>query len=241
VKKIGILILALVVALGSVGVGYAMWYDTIHVDVSVSTGCVDLEITSVSGTWVYKCIQTYVPPAGSNFPPAATKDAIVYTAEPITDLTAYFLPVANGYATDDSEGTGWLSEWVFFHFNNLFPTPGTPIIADVLFTYPCTVPAHVVWSNVDQPYIEYEGDCDALIPYVTYKWTVMNGTTQVYQGTDITQIQLHQNYTLKLEVYIEPAVLQAHPELQGISCWLRCSNLQIVQWNETWPPPAAPP
>ena len=43
-KKIGLLSLALVLALGSLGVGYAAWTDTIYIDGSVSTGSVCWEI-----------------------------------------------------------------------------------------------------------------------------------------------------------------------------------------------------
>jgi len=42
-KKIGILIMALVLAVGSLGVGYAMWFDDINVSGSVSTATVSWE------------------------------------------------------------------------------------------------------------------------------------------------------------------------------------------------------
>jgi len=42
-KKFGILCLALVIALGALGVGYAAWTDTIFIDGTVNTGSVCLE------------------------------------------------------------------------------------------------------------------------------------------------------------------------------------------------------
>jgi hypothetical protein len=42
-KKVGILILTLIIALGSLGAGYAMWSDTIYVDGTVNTGEVCLD------------------------------------------------------------------------------------------------------------------------------------------------------------------------------------------------------
>jgi hypothetical protein len=48
-KRFGLLCLVLVLALGSIGVGYAMWSDTISIDGTVSTGSVCLGI--VPGTW----------------------------------------------------------------------------------------------------------------------------------------------------------------------------------------------
>jgi hypothetical protein len=45
-KKIGLLCLALVLALGALGIGYASWTDTIFIDGSVTTGEVCMEFTS---------------------------------------------------------------------------------------------------------------------------------------------------------------------------------------------------
>jgi len=50
-KKIGILLLVLVVALGSVGVGYAMWWDTVHIDVHAKVGEVALCFEQLTWTW----------------------------------------------------------------------------------------------------------------------------------------------------------------------------------------------
>jgi len=42
-KKIGLLALALVLALGSLGVGYAMWYEDLFIEGTVYTGELDVE------------------------------------------------------------------------------------------------------------------------------------------------------------------------------------------------------
>jgi hypothetical protein len=42
-KKIGLLCLALVLALGSLGVGYAMWFEDLYIDGTVDTGTLDVE------------------------------------------------------------------------------------------------------------------------------------------------------------------------------------------------------
>lgn len=47
-KKIGLLCLALVLALGTLGVGYAMWDKTLYIDGTVNTGEVNLEIVAIS-------------------------------------------------------------------------------------------------------------------------------------------------------------------------------------------------
>jgi len=47
-KKVGLLVLALVIALGGLGVGYAMWSDTINIQGSVNTAEVCIGFTSAS-------------------------------------------------------------------------------------------------------------------------------------------------------------------------------------------------
>lgn len=47
-KKIGLLLLVLVLALGALGVGYAMWDKTLYIDGTVNTGEVNMEIISAS-------------------------------------------------------------------------------------------------------------------------------------------------------------------------------------------------
>jgi hypothetical protein len=46
VKKIGLLSLALVLALGTLGVSYAMWYDDLYISGNVNTGYVDVDFHS---------------------------------------------------------------------------------------------------------------------------------------------------------------------------------------------------
>jgi hypothetical protein len=53
-KKLGFITLALVVALGAVGVGYAMWSDSIVIRGDVDTGDVDIVIEDTSNTLVFK-------------------------------------------------------------------------------------------------------------------------------------------------------------------------------------------
>jgi predicted ribosomally synthesized peptide with SipW-like signal peptide len=58
VKKIGLLSLALVLALGALGVGYAAWTDQITVTGTVSTGDLDIDAEYFSGTDIYKDLAT---------------------------------------------------------------------------------------------------------------------------------------------------------------------------------------
>ena len=47
-KKIGVICLALVLALGSMGVGYALWSDSLYLEGTINTGEVDTEIISIA-------------------------------------------------------------------------------------------------------------------------------------------------------------------------------------------------
>lgn len=49
-KKIGLICLALVLAMGALGVGYAAWTDTVTIDGTVDTGSVELGIVKATGT-----------------------------------------------------------------------------------------------------------------------------------------------------------------------------------------------
>ena len=53
-KKIGLLALAIVLALGALGIGYAAWTDTITINGTVNTGTVDINAIYFSGTDIYK-------------------------------------------------------------------------------------------------------------------------------------------------------------------------------------------
>lgn len=44
-KKIGLICLALVLALGTIGVGFATWIDVLYIEGTVNTGTVDVELS----------------------------------------------------------------------------------------------------------------------------------------------------------------------------------------------------
>ncbi len=46
-KKIGIICLALVLALGTLGVGYSLWWDTLYIEGTIETGEVEVCIVSI--------------------------------------------------------------------------------------------------------------------------------------------------------------------------------------------------
>jgi len=203
-KKIGLLSLALVLALGTLGVGYALWFDEVTIEGTVNTGSVEISINATSETYVYKNV---------------TSSAMVMSGVPLshgigTDLRL----VASATAEDTSSGT---EKKVTMTFDNIFPTT-EPIVADVVLHYIGSIPVHVVLieDSVDE----------AIEPYLVQKWYMWDGEDWV--PTEIEELQLHYCDLLKLDVYLDPAFLQADGKAaQGLSGNFT-KTIFVHQWNE---------
>ncbi|MFA5451308.1 MAG: hypothetical protein WC231_04880 [Dehalococcoidales bacterium] len=125
-RKLGILLMVLVLALGSLGVGYAAWMDFVYVEGTVETGNVDLVVENYSGTWVYK-----MPEHGI--------DVVTGWVDEVAPPADYVELVAWAVA---EEGTGAPDGAdVIMSFENLFP--GEVYCADFLVHYLGSVPAIV--------------------------------------------------------------------------------------------------
>ena len=215
-KKISMIMLALVVALGGLGVGYAMWSDTVTISGSVTTGSVDIDIESVSETWVYKIIDG---------------GGIVFMTAPIGNLVnigdsdGTHLLVASATTTGNSDDEE--AEVVNMTFSNIFPTPYTgPIVADVVLHYVGSIPVHIWYEEVVDPSLE---------PYIVKEWLVSeDGGTSWRTVANFMDIQLHYCYLLKLNVWLNPALLQADGMLaQGVTGNFNMT-INAHQWNEDW-------
>jgi predicted ribosomally synthesized peptide with SipW-like signal peptide len=155
-KKIGLLALALVLALGSLGVAYAAWTDSVYVQGTVNTGNLDIDVLAVSSTFAYK-----VPGALAPDPPVegvvVYKDTVVryvdssvdpepYTSE--TDPPGYLVASAvTAFDNGDDE------DWGTMAFSGLFPC--ADFQADMYLRYNGTVPGIV---NVAVIYPNDTGD-----------------------------------------------------------------------------------
>lgn len=111
-KKLLLICAALVVALGGLGVGYAMWSDTVTISGSVQTGSVDLEILWGSFDRVYKNLET---------------DALVY--EHIYDGTNNppYLPY---YKVGETKAIVVDENTLRIEYINIFPIPGSGFFGD---------------------------------------------------------------------------------------------------------------
>jgi len=73
VKKIGLILLTVVMAMGALGVGYALWWDDLFVDVYVDTGELDWEFYNHQFEAGYPTLPTFTPD-DQGIDPGWTKD-----------------------------------------------------------------------------------------------------------------------------------------------------------------------
>jgi predicted ribosomally synthesized peptide with SipW-like signal peptide len=228
-RKVGLIALALVLALGSLGVGYAMWSDTVTINGSVTTGNVDLDIVGVSSTYIYKVVDDITNESGEV---VEAKGGIISSTEPmdleqddppdsVNDLELIACAVTTANTAEEVEE-------VHMVFDNIFPTPIVgPIIGDVELHYYGSVPAHIAYSE------SWTGD--DLSAYLVKTWDyVANPQSDRVSQDDINpaDIQLHYCDSLYLEIYLDPALLQeAGVDAQGLSGDFFIT-IMAHQWNE---------
>jgi hypothetical protein len=224
VKKILFVTLALIVMLGAMGVGYAMWSDTIIIEGKVETGCVDLRFDGISESYVYKVMAvggyTY---GGVDYP----YRGVIYSNYPIDEPDDVLLLVAS--ATVDYDPA---DPTVFYMtFDNLLPTPGFEIHADVLHHYACDVPAHVYVEGPVWVACETGGPVIDLSRYIDFRL--------LYEGVETPwrEIQLHNGDWLDFYVFVDGELLQADG-IDAMNLGPACFKFKMVayQWNETYVP-----
>jgi hypothetical protein len=130
-KKIGLLCLALVLALGALGVGYAAWIDTITIEGTVNTGSVDINVVYFSGTDIYKDLDTEAMVVVRWVKDAAGTVVWSRGTPPTNGLLVAWAAAAPG-AGDDT---------VVITYDNAFPTGN--LTADFIVHYDGSIPAMV--------------------------------------------------------------------------------------------------
>jgi hypothetical protein len=205
-RKIGLICLAVVLAMGALGVGYAMWWDEITITGLVETGNVEISINATSDTYVYKNL---------------TSRDLLMSSVPLDDPELLY--VASATATDVSSST---EKKVAMTFDNIFPTTSF-IYADVLLHYTGSIPAHVVLLD-DEVSPE-------IAPYLIQEWWAQDAAGGWYM-TDPETLQLHYCDYVWLWVALNGTALQAAGEqAQGLSGTFN-KTLIVHQFNENWPP-----
>jgi predicted ribosomally synthesized peptide with SipW-like signal peptide len=230
-KKTGIIMLALVVALGALGVGYAMWSDTVTVNGTVTTGSVDIDIESVSHTYVYKCIKAYGEYSVADIifsptpmplnpvieDPGPQENELLYVASAVTSAV-----LANDPAYDED------AEVATIVFDNIFPTTTANISGDVVLHYVGSIPAHVKLTNISYTAI----DGVDLTPYLNVEWFWDDSD----DDPDLGYVKVASPEALQLH-YCDRVMVVINFDLEQIDEHMNCSGtftgtVMVHQWNE---------
>lgn len=214
-RKIGLLCLALVLALGTLGVGYAAWSDTIYIEGTVNTGSVDINVEYYSGTDIYKDLDT---------------DAVV---------TVYWLKDATGsvvWSSGTPPTNGLLVAWaaakpgqaddtVVVSFNNTFPCQ--TLVADFIVHYEGTIPAMVTADiNTNDQWLEdlwNDGDagvCGARVD--------INGGFEFIEPIEELPIQMH--YCDYAKVWLWVKLPQDNALMNQTGSFN--ATITAIQWNK---------
>ena len=237
-KKISMIMLALVVALGGLGVGYAMWSDSVTVSGTVTTGTVDLDIDSLSHTYVYKVLVDVdeVEPIGEGQEEYLAGQMLcepgpIGALTTVGDQDGTFLLVASAVTTGAVSTDGNYdeeAESVTMTFTNIFPTTTCNIAADVVLHYVGSVPAHVVksvetWTGTDAA---------ALAAEQVDKWELSIDDGVTWEELALEDIQLHNCYLLRYTKWFDLSEQEASDMNLGPASFT--FDIIAHQWNEDW-------
>ena len=238
-RKIGLISLALVLALGTLGVGYAAWTDTVTISGSVSTGTVDIVVEDYSHTIVWKVnegtgtdnmvvvhftdSELFGDPTLDD-PPTGAVDAFPNDGENDMD------PVSYAYA---SQGAGG-DDTIFIDIFNVFPLNivGESVKADFLLHYNGTIPVKVSIADIGKASGDFWEPDLSILAY----WSNAAGeqVTLIGNAADLLGTQLHQSNYILIEV-----ILVAHQGAQVVDSGKSgtiSGTIEVIQWNEYVPP-----
>ena len=225
--------MALVLALGALGVGFAAWTDTVTVNGSVTTGDVNITVENYSGTYVWKTStgdeiviqQGWMSDIGTA--PSDVVDAFPFDGDDPADDD----PVASATSAASCDG-------VTVTFTNLFPSIWFK--ADALMHYTGSVPAKVNAINIDwlsgssqllQDLAASDGGIlDGDIYALMYR-TNADGTT--HGDGVVVGDQLHYCDYIMVEFWVR--IPQDNDYMLQSGSFE--TSLDLIQWNEGPPSP----
>jgi predicted ribosomally synthesized peptide with SipW-like signal peptide len=213
-RRIGLLTLALVLALGSLGVAYAAWTDTITIEGSINTGNVDLNVVDYSGTWIYKNLTT---------------DELVNIHGWMDDMPAEdpnMLLVASATSAAGPE-----DDSVVIAFNNVFPCQW--LTADFLLRYDGSIPVKLWAEIVEGSVIGDQALIDSLdVEFIAYKLPkefVLGDNPHEYDLVPVDiGVQMHDGDFLLVAMRIH---LPQNNELMNMKGEF-AAKIVAVQWNQ---------
>jgi predicted ribosomally synthesized peptide with SipW-like signal peptide len=213
-KKLGLFSLALVLALGGLGVGYAMWSDTVTISGNVTTGTLDLVVENCSNTWVYKI----VGPTGEGHGIEIIHD---WDSAPHTEPDySQLISSANATKVADDE--------IRVTIHNAFPLDGEGEVlrADFVLHYLGSIPVRVQTATLG-----CTGCACDYIKILYYEWDPKTGMGSA-MTLPILGDQWHNCQYVKVVIAIDEAKLQADgAAAMGLSGQFN-GTFKVVQWNE---------
>jgi hypothetical protein len=229
-KRIGLLALALVIALGALGVGYAAWIDTIEIQGTAYTGTLDIDVSDCSSTFVYK-----VPPDGIvvNYD-SGSEDQ---NAPPDGEL------IASAVATFDNGPSD--ADTATITFNGLFPE--IDFRADLQIESLGTIPVKVSIAEIipDNDPGPDKAEKDAILAELwemgketkddpTRYGAWIEGELYPFSGDPPVQIddpiglQLHQFDMVHITMHVRLPQEEAYQNLSGLKF---TGLITVIQWN----------
>lgn len=128
-KKIVILGLTLVLALGSMGVGYALWSDALYLEGTINTGELDICMISVADD----------DSSANGIDPGYNKD-VASTSATIVDCYNATVTVTNGYPSYSN----------FVHFTTEVRGTVPVILEDIIITNPNPCIEVMAWNGLGE-------------------------------------------------------------------------------------------
>ncbi len=222
-KKIGILALALVLALGALGIGYASWTDTITIDGTVNTGDVDINVVGYSSTFVYK-----VP--GEE--PEIKINHVFNATDATTDPNN---PGGNSFLVASAIAEYWGDDTVKITYTDLFPSIN--FVADVLLKYEGSIPVKVNVADIVinsgawmlDLYIQPGSSADDDTVGIWISGWKSNAAGEKGDWIDYAPgMQLHDGDYILVEFHIHLPQEDALMNQSGSFT----ATLEVIQWNE---------
>jgi hypothetical protein len=213
-KKIGLLALALVLALGSLGVGYAHWGDQLHI-----TG--DIYAGSLTIAFKYDEILDYVD-----------NEDLLPVPKDVGYGEIYYDP--DSYVQDPHSGKeGYKKLYLVVH--NAYPCYEIHFTTIVVHNI-CTIPAHIIGFNMSDPTGELEFVWTTPPPSgIGYFWKDFNGNGSEDPGEIVINVEVVNFVCTQLEPCqpIKGEIdLHFKQEMEEHHTYFFEVEIEAVQWNK---------
>ena len=240
-KKIGLLALAIVLALGALGVGYAAWTDTITINGTVNTGTLDIDAVYFSGSDIYKDLTP-----GTTYGDTVTYFWVKDAAGNLKWSSGTVPALSYKVASAEAHPTASVDDSVTITFTDAFPSDA--LVADVIIHCDGSVPAIVTADvNSTDPILNWLWDNEFIT--VKAQWVAITdpggtGLFTNYQtcGEIVGPIQMHYCDYAKIWLYLDlpqaddpkldgsPYTQDSFMNLSGLSF---TGSFDAIQWNES--------